>query len=384
MSTIELAKPEINQSPAPSRELALKFGDSEGFLTSLRRKVDDYFATSGKPRRDCWQMYVKTAVIAAWTLGSWAILVFVASNWWQALLASFSLGMAMSGVGFNIQHDGGHLAYSKHRWVNRLMGMSLDLLGGSSFFWRKTHNIIHHTFTNVTGYDGDIDLGVLGRLSPHQPRYFFHRLQHLYLWFLYGFISFKWQYYDDFSGLLTGRIGVTKVERPKGLELLILLGGKIFFFTMALVIPMMYHPWYLVLAFYFLTAFMQGVVLSTIFQLAHCLEEADFPEPIGDPARIENEWAIHQVETTVDFARSNRLISWYAGGLNFQIEHHLFPQICHLHYPAIAPLVEETCREFGVKYRSHPTVTSAVRSHYRWLRRLGRRSDSPSFIQEPA
>ena len=385
MSTIELATPETSESVGRSRDLSLKFGDNAGFLSSLRKKVDNYFVTSGKRRRDCWQMYVKTAIIAAWTLGSWAFLVFVAASWWQAVLASFSLGMAMSAVGFNIQHDGGHLAYSKYRWVNRLMALSLDLLGGSSYFWRKTHNIIHHSFTNVNGYDGDIDLGGLGRLSPHQPRYFFHRLQHIYLWILYGFIAFKWQYYDDFSGLLTGRIGVTRVERPKGVELLILLGGKVFFFTMALVIPLMYHPWYLVRGFYFLTAFMQGVVLSTIFQLAHVVQEADFPEPVGDPARIENEWAIHQVETTVNFARPNRLVSWYVGGLNFQIEHHLFPQICHLHYPALSPLVEETCREFGIRYNSHPTVVSAVKSHYRLLRQLGQPSSSAADVKpDPA
>ncbi|MEZ6043874.1 MAG: acyl-CoA desaturase [Planctomycetaceae bacterium] len=370
MSTIPITP----SSPASTvgREMALKFGENEGFLNALRKRVDDYFATSGKSRRDCWQMYVKTAIIAAWTLGSWALLVFVATNWWQALLSSVSLGFAMSAVGFNIQHDGGHLAYSRHRWVNRLMAMSLDLLGGSSFFWRKTHNIVHHTFTNVTGYDGDIDLGVLGRLSPHQPRYFFHRLQHLYLWFLYGFISFKWQYYDDFSGLITGRIGITRVERPRGADLAIFIFGKLFFLTMALVIPLMLHPPLTVLAFYFLTFFIQGVVLSTIFQLAHCVEEAEFPAAIGDPARIENEWAIHQVETTVDFAQNNPFICWYAGGLNFQIEHHLFPQICHLHYPALAPLVEQTCREFNVKYRHHPSVLSAVRSHYSLLRHLGK------------
>jgi linoleoyl-CoA desaturase len=114
-----------------------------------------------------------------------------------------------------------------------------------------------------------------------------------------------------------------------------------------------------------------GVVVSVVFQLAHCVEEAEFPLPREDSGLVENAWAIHQVETTVDFARGSRVESWLLGGLNFQIEHHLFPRVCHVNYPAISKLVEQTCQEFGVKYREHVSFRAGLASHFRWLRRMG-------------
>jgi linoleoyl-CoA desaturase len=126
-----------------------------------------------------------------------------------------------------------------------------------------------------------------------------------------------------------------------------------------------------VLLVYLLTSFVQGLTLSIIFQLAHCVESAAFPLPRHGTARIENSWAAHQVETTVDFARHSRLLSWFIGGLNFQVEHHLFPRICHIHYPAISHLIEETCIGFGLRYNAHDTFRGALASHFRWLRRMG-------------
>lgn len=357
---------------------ALKFGHSEGFLVALRQRVDDYFAATGLSKRDCPQMYLKTAIILVWCCASWAVLVFGVSHFWTAVLAAVSLGFSMSAVGFNVQHDASHQAYSRRRWVNSLMAMTLDVLGGSSYFWKRTHNLVHHSFTNITGHDGDIDLGALGRLSPHQPRYWYHRWQHLYLWFLYGFLPVKWQFVDDTLGLVKGRIGHYQYLRPTGRDLAVLLGGKLLFLTLAFGIPLYFHPWYAVLGFYFLTSFAQGLLLSVVFQLAHCLEEAEFPMPQETTGRIEHDWAVHQVETTVDCARDNRLLSWFVGGLNFQVEHHLFPQICHIHYPAISRVVEETCGEFGLRYRCNETILGAIRSHYRWLQRLGRSASADS------
>ena len=349
----------------------LKFVARSEFLCVLRQRVDDYFLTTGRPQRDCPQMYVKTVIIFNWFVTSYAMLIFVASTWWQALLLAISLGLAMACVGFNIQHDGAHAAYSNRKWINNLMAMALDLLGGSSYVWKQTHNLIHHSFTNITGHDGDIDLGVLGRLSPHQRRLKFHRLQHVYLWVLYGFVTIKWQLHDDIRGIVEGQIGKYRFARPRGGQLVVFGGGKLLFISLALVIPMLLHPWYVVLLFFFVASFVQGLLLSVVFQLAHCVEDASFPLPEGGTSRIENAWAVHQVETTVDFARKNRLVAWFTGSLNYQIEHHLFPQICHVNYPAISKLVEETCSEFGIKYVVHKTFFAGIASHFRWLRKMG-------------
>ena len=175
-------------------------------------------------------MYLKTAIILGWLATSYVLLVFFAASCWTALPLTIMLGMAMAAVGFNIQHDGGHQAYSDRPWVNRLMARTLDLLGGSSYFWARKHNVLHHAFTNITGHDDDIDLGMLGRLSPHQKRLPLHRFQQYYLWLLYGFLPIKWQFYDDFRDMVRGRVGGRQFSRPKGWELAVFLGGKTFFF----------------------------------------------------------------------------------------------------------------------------------------------------------
>ncbi|MEO2026200.1 MAG: acyl-CoA desaturase [Fuerstiella sp.] len=349
----------------------VKFGKSDGFMQALRERVDAYFVETDLPKRDNLRMYVKTAVILTWLFLSYVGLVFWATTWPQALALSVSLGVAMSAVGFNIMHDGGHGSYSRFPLVNHLMAFTLDILGGSSYFWKKKHNVIHHSYTNIAGIDDDIDVGPLGRLSPHQRRLGFHRFQHVYLWFLYGFITFKWQFYDDAAGLITGRIGDTKMPRVKPLALVFMLVGKIVFLALAFALPMYLHDWHHVVLWFFVASFGQGVVLSVVFQLAHCVEQAEFHQPEPESMRIDNSWAVHQVVTTVDFARESRLVSWFTGGLNFQIEHHLFPHICHLHYPALAKIVEQTAAEFNVPYHAHPTMRSAVKSHFLWLKRMG-------------
>ncbi len=355
----------------PTASDGLKFSTADEFHRALRRRVDRYFADTGRRPRDCPQMYVKTAIILGWLATSYTLLVFFSGPWWLALPLAISLGLAMAAVGFSIQHDGGHQAYSKRPWINRLMARALDLIGGSSYFWARKHNTIHHTYANITGQDDDIDLGLLARLSPHQKRLAFHRLQHHYLWVLYGLVTIKWQIYDDFRDWATGQAGGRRFARPKGWDLAFFLGGKTLFFSLALVVPLLIHPAWAVLLLFFTASLVEGIVLSVVFQLAHCVEEAAFPLPRPDTGRMETAWAAHQVEVTVDFARGNRLLSWFIGGLNFQIEHHLFPRICHVHYRALAPLVEETCREFGLEYVAHETFLAGVASHFRWLRRMG-------------
>ncbi len=370
-ATAPIALPAYGSGP---RQTKLKFVGSDGFIRDLRKRVDAYFEQTGKSPRDNPRMYLKTATIALWFIAAYVLLVFFATTWWMAVPLAMILGLAVAAIGFNIQHDAGHKAYSDKQWVNKLMAFSLDLMGGSSYLWDWKHNTIHHTYPNIDGHDDDIDVGMLARLSPHQPRYWFHRLQSIYLWVLYGFLAVKWHLFDDFRQLVISRIGDQKIPRPKGKDLAVFIAGKICFFSMAFVIPMMVHTWWVVLIFYALAAITSGIVMASVFQLAHCVEEADFPAPVATPdgKRMETDWAVHQVQTTVDFARSNRFLTWFLGGLNYQVEHHLFSKICHVHYPALSKVVEEVCREHGVRYAAHSGFFSAVRSHFRWLVQMGR------------
>jgi linoleoyl-CoA desaturase len=316
-------------------------------------------------------MYVKTGILLTGFAAVYALLVFVARTWVQGVPLALLLGSLAAGIGFNIQHDGGHRAYSSHGWINRLMAMTLELIGGSSYLWRWKHGVFHHTYVNVAGHDTDIDFGSLARLAPHQRRLAFHRWQHVYLWPLYGLLAIKWQCVDDFRKIIGGRIKQHRVPRPKGWELLIFVAGKAVFFTLAFGIPLWFHSLAVVLCYYAISGIVTGFLLSLVFQVAHCVEEAEFPLPRASTGRIEHGWAVHQAQTTVDFCRRSRIVSWLVGGLNFQIEHHLFPRISHVHYPAISKLVEQTCREFGIRYAEHRSFWAGIGSHFRWLRRMG-------------
>ncbi len=162
---------------------------------------------------------------------------------------------------------------------------------------------------------------------------------------------------------MRARIARSPFPRPRGWSLVGLFGGKALFFGWAFVVPALSHPLWVVLLCYAGTSFVLGLILSVIFQLAHCVEAADFPEPSPGSDRLPDAWAVHQVQTTVDFARGARLLGWYVGGLNFQIEHHLFPRICHVHYPRIAPIVQAVCAEHGVRYTAHASLLAAMSSH---------------------
>jgi linoleoyl-CoA desaturase len=350
----------------------LKFSGDNSFHRELRRRVDAEFKRSGTRQRDSLQMYLKTAIILATFALSYVGLVFFVTNGWAAVALSIVLGVAIAGIGFNVMHDGGHQAYSDRRWVNRLTALTLDMVGGSSYIWQWKHARFHHTWVNVAGHDSDIDLGILGRLSPQHPWRSWHRWQHVYLWVLYGVTAIRWHLYGDFRDMITGTIGERPFERPRGWDLAGFVIGKGVFFALAFALPMMLHSIGAVLLFYTITSAVAGVLLALVFQMAHVVEEADFPLPNETGRQMDTPWAIHQLETTVDFARDNRVLSWLIGGLNFQIEHHLFPRISHVHYPVVARVVEATCREFGMTYRTHRSFAAGIASHYRWLRQLGR------------
>ena len=296
-------------------------------------------------------------------------LVFRAADALQGGLCAVSLGLAVAGVGFNIQHDGNHGSFSKRPWLNRLAGLTLDMLGGSSYLWIWKHNISHHTYTNIPNTDDDIDVSPFGRLSAAEPLRYLHRFQHFYLWFFYARLLLQWHLYGDFKKLWTGKIGTRKFERPRGWDLVILVAGKSVFFIFAFLIPCLRHPLWVVGIFYPATSLLVGLVISVVFQLAHVVEETRHPESMED---VKTERAVHQVQTTADFSRGNGILTWYLGGLNFQVIHHLFPRICHVHYPALFPVVEQVCGEFGVKYQSYDSIFAAVRSHFRFLKSMGR------------
>lgn len=370
--------PGIKGAPSGRSELALEsiftldFGVDDAFERDLRQRVNLYFKQgNGKSKAGDWRMYLKTAIILTSFATFYFLLVFVAGNIWQGLPLVVLLGLTTAAIGFNISHDGGHRAYSESPWVNKAMAMTLDLVGGSSYIWFWKHSVIHHNYVNITDYDTDIDHGNIGRMSPYQEWHPYYRWQHIYLWFLYGLLAVKWEFVHDFKNVIAGRIGKHKIPRPKGWDLVIFIGGKAFFYTWALVIPLLYHSPLIVLFFYFIGSLILGLTISVVFQLPHCVGEVDFSLPRQDNGEIENPWAVHQANATADYGWHSPFLSWFVGGLNFHLEHHLLPTICHVHYKGLSKIVVETCHDHGVKYRKHKSFWSGVAAHYRWLKKMG-------------
>lgn len=348
--------------------MRVSYQPTSDFTAVLRQRVHAWLATQD-PARTRRRMLAKTGIVLLWAAASWALLVFVASSWWTALPLAVALGLGIAAVGFSVGHDANHRSYPAPRWAQRLLGFTMDASGGSSYLWRQQHNDNHHPWTNVAGADDDIALAPWGRLAPSHTWRPWHRWQHLYLWLLYSLLFLRWALVGDWVFLWTGKVGDNPFRRPRGSELALLILGKLVAFSLWLGIPLLLHPLPVVLGAALVAALSMGFAMAVTFQLAHVVEEARWPED----TRSQVDWAQHQLATTVDFATHSRLVTWLSGGLNHQVEHHLFPMVCHLHYPGIARIVAQTAAEHGLSYQAHPSVWSAIRSHYRHLRTLGRR-----------
>jgi linoleoyl-CoA desaturase len=291
---------------------------------------------------------------------------------WLGLLAFGGLIVGTSLTAFCVMHDANHGAYFRTRRLNHLLGWTGDvLLGLSSYAWRVKHNVAHHTYTNVDGYDADVTQVPFARLLPVQAPRPWYRLQHYYIWVLYCVMALRWQTVGDVASFVRGRIGTSTLRPPRRWDLAGLLGGKAIFVGCAIVVPMLVYPWWAVLGGYLVYSMVVSVIVAVTFQLAHCVEEADFAsaEQLAAEPRL---WAVHEVETTVDFCPRNRVLGWLLGGLNYQIEHHLFPRIPHTHYPQIAKIVRRNAELHGVRYMAHQSLRASLRSHFRHLRTMGR------------
>ncbi len=359
-------------SKAVVADAVVKYPAHSGLRASLVEAVRSYFERRNIRPDGGWRMVLKSVLFLAWWLTAFSLLVFWASTWWHVVLLTVAVGLSVAGIGFNIQHDGGHGSYARRPFANRVSALALDLMGGSSYFWHFKHNILHHQYTNVEGVDDDLDAGPFLRLASGQQRRWFHRFQHWYIWPLYAFLPPRWQFWDDFATLAKGRIGTHRIPRPKGWNLALLFAGKAAFVTWALVVPLTMHSVGIVLLVYAGCVLVTGVTLGTVFQLAHCIQGASFRATPKEGERMDRPWTEHQLATTVDFAPRNRLLSWYLGGLNFQVEHHLFPRVSHIHYPALEPIIRSICLEHDVPHLSYDTLWSAMRAHVRHLRMLGR------------
>lgn len=350
----------------------ITFAKGTAFSEELQKNIEEYFKITGEKKRDHPLMFFKAGLMVAWFGAAYYLLIFTTNTWIEAIGYTLLLAFATLGIGLNIQHDANHGAFSKRKWLNYIMGYSLDMIGGSSFFWRRKHNIAHHTYTNIHGADDDIDIGILARVAPEQPLRRFHRFQHMYMWFLYGLMFFRWHF--DIEAFRKSIRPPSNEPRFGIWDRIMFLAGKIMFWNIAFIIPMLYHPWWGVFLCYIFGIFSISVIAAIVFSLAHTMDETEFPLPDTHTLHMPDEWMKHQLRTTVNFSPNNPFLTFYLGGLNYQIEHHLFTRISHIHYPHLAPIVQKTCEKFGIRYRINKTLWGAIRSHYQFLKKMGRQN----------
>jgi len=341
------------------------------FFNALKEEVDAYFERNGIKKTGNWKLYLKTIILIPGALGLYALLMFVQMPALLTVFLWFLFGLNMAAIGFNIMHDACHGSFSTKGWVNEIFGLTNNFLGGNAFLWKLKHNIIHHTYTNIDGVDDDINNMPFLRQCSSQPLKPMHKFQSAYMFVLYGFTSL-FMFFMDYIKYFSRKVYTTPLKPMDFKEHFLFWGGKLFFIAFYIALPIVMIGWKWWLIGFIISQFTLGLTLAIVFQLAHVVEHAEFDAAGVDPVKIENEWAIHQVKTTANFAFSNKLVTWFVGGLNYQIEHHLFPRISHVHYPAISKIVKETCEKFDLNYIYFPSTRAAIASHVRFMHTMGK------------
>lgn len=356
-----------------AKKLKFKNAGNSAFYATVRGRVDAYFTENQISTYANSAMWFKTIFFLSGLTATYLLILLGDLNSLSLLGLSVALGMFGAFVGFNVCHDAIHKAYSKNQKVNKVFSFVFNLIGASPYVWNICHNIVHHTYTNIAGHDEDIDVAPgLIRFSESETVNKLQRYQHFYAFVLYSFAMLSWVFRKDYKKFFQKKIGEHILVHPRAEYFkLFLYKGIYYFLFIALPLIVMDITFWQFLIGFMVMQFAQGLVLGLVFQLAHVVEGTDFPFP-DQQGNIEEAWAEHQMRTTANFAVDSKVAAFICGGLNRQIEHHLFPKICHIHYPAIGGIVKQTALEFGLPYIESPTFGSALVSHYKTLRRLGK------------
>ncbi|GAC1422520.1 MAG: acyl-CoA desaturase [Flavisolibacter sp.] len=344
------------------------------FFTAVKKSVDAYFSTSNIKKTGNWKLYAKTMFLIPLAVLTYMFLLLQHYSPLVGILLSFLLGLTLVSIAFNVMHDACHGSYSSKKWVNSLLSLTMNALGSNSFIWKIKHNIIHHTYTNVDGIDDDIAKSPLLRLCPTQEWKPMHRFQYLYMFILYSLSTILWVYFTDILKYFNRKIVVTEMNISPVQHFNFWISKVLYvFFYVAL--PVFFVGWLHWVVGYLVVNMTMGLVLALVFQLAHIVEKTTFEAAKAQNKTIDMEWAVHEIKTTANFAQTNPLITWFVGGLNYQVEHHLFPRVSHIHYKAISKIVQQQCRIFQLPYHNYPTIREAVMSHIKIMKQLGERTN---------
>ncbi|QSB26648.1 acyl-CoA desaturase [Flavobacterium sp. CLA17] len=347
--------------------------DNLKFFRTLNSRVNNYFKENNIQKTGNWKLHLKAIILFAIFLTPYFLILTLNMPFWAQLLLNILMGIGMAGIGMNVMHDGNHGSYSSKSWINKIMGGSIYILAGNVHNWQVQHNVLHHTYTNIHGHDEDLDAGRIIRFTKNAEWHRFHKFQHYYSFFLYGLLTFNWALTTDFKQMknyLRRKLSYGTPQSPAKLWTVLVI-TKIIYVLIWMALPMLLGvTWWKVVIGFFVMHYTAGLILSIVFQLAHVVEETSNPIP-NEEGEMENTWAIHQLYTTANFAPKNKIVNWFTGGLNHQIEHHIFPHISHVHYTKIAEIVKQTAKECNLPYYEFKTMRGAVLAHYKHLKELG-------------
>ncbi len=341
------------------------------FHDAVNARVEAYFARTGRSTKATPFVQFKVMLYLTALASSYGAVVFGGFGVPASIALCLLIGFLFATIGFNVGHDAIHGAFSEKPWVNALFSLSFDQMGASSLTWSIAHNFVHHTYTNIPGVDHDLDPGPVMKFTQTDKPAFVYRFQFLYAWVLYGLTTLVWLFKKDLTQILQPDPRTNK--RAPARDVLRVVAAKTWYFAVYVAIPMvvMPVPWWYVVVGNIVAHAVAGLTLAVVFQLAHCVVGTTFPEASAD-RKMASGWAAHQMRTTANFGSSNRLLTFFVGGLDHQIEHHLFSKVSHAHYRALSPIVQTTALEFGLPYLQSPTFAGALLSHTRALYRFGR------------
>jgi linoleoyl-CoA desaturase len=359
--------------------------DPAKFWKTLNKRVNDSFVDANGKRtsqKGNLKLYWKTLVMFSLYLVPYFLLLSFNLSLWIEIGLTIIMGIGMAGIGMNVMHDANHGAYSSKKWVNNILGGSIYILAGNVYNWKVQHNLLHHTYTNIQGHDEDIKERKVFRITKYAKWFKLHKYQHYYSIFLYGLLTFNWVITTDFQQTfryLKRKLSVGEFPNPT-IQWITLIFTKAMYIGIWIVIPILFFNivWWQILIGFFLMHYVAGIILSVVFQLAHVVEEVEVYLPASS-GTMENTHKIHQLFTTANFDTRNKLVNWFTGGLNHQIEHHIFPHISHAHYTKISKIVKDTAQEFKLPYYEYKTIGKAFRAHIKWLKKL---SINPKKINE--
>ncbi|MBT8327599.1 MAG: acyl-CoA desaturase [Bacteroidia bacterium] len=353
-----------------------KFKSAAGsnFSRELRANVEGYFRDNKISKFATSALKMKAAILLVTFFGSYVVIMTLGLPLWVMFFICILMGVAKAGIGMGVMHDANHGSFSKNKTINKIFGKTADVLGVSSSNWINQHNKLHHTYTNIHGHDEDVDGKGLFRFTPDAPLKKMHKFQHLYWSFFYGFLTLGWFFADAAAYKKYRERGLNKTEGIKKFkEIAGIIFFKLFYVFYMIVLPIIVldAAWWQVIIGVIAVEFTAGMILSVIFQMAHVVDKFDLSNHDKFDGETKDEWTVHQIKNTFDFAVNNKIITWFCGGLNFQVEHHLFPNISHAHYPKLYQIVKETAAKYQIDYQEFVTFREAFKSHLIFLRKLG-------------